>query len=459
MKARAGTAQSPAATCCRTAHINRKKMKFIHTADWHLGNRMHDIDRTFEVKAFFEWLRGEIVLENAEALVVAGDIFDTVNPSTEAKTIFHDFLFSLLGTCCKNVVIVGGNHDSGMLLDSEKSLLSALNIFIVGSAANLKIEDMVFELKNSEGEVRAVCAAVPFLRESELREFCDENSEDGTFCDKAYGNFYKKVYEEAEKVRAGRNIPLIATGHLYAADLEGRFENVKKEISGDDGRKMLDVVGKLGSVHAGIFPKEFDYVALGHIHYSTRVCKNNKIRYSGSPFVMGFDEANIARFVLSVNAEKNSTEVEKIEIPKTVEFRRLNGDFLTIRKELEKYLDKKTTVETFLELYYKKEAGINIYDQLEELINSLEEKNVYVVNLRVQESENSGDFFNETYDMEEMAALKPEKIFENLILAKSRIETEGKTADEVEKEKNEIVKTYLPFFMETFAEMENEPEE
>ena len=112
-----------------------------------------------------------------------------------------------------------------------------------------------------------------------------------------------------------------------------------------------------------------------------------------------------------------------------------------------------------MELYYKKEAGINIYDQLEELINSLEEKNVYVVNLRVQESENSGDFFNETYDMEEMAALKPEKIFENLILAKSRIETEGKTADEVEKEKNEIVKTYLPFFMETFAEMENEPEE
>ena len=236
-------------------------------------------------------------------------------------------------------------------------------------------------------------------------------------------------------------------------------ENVKKEISGDDGRKMLDVVGKLGSVHAGIFPKEFDYVALGHIHYSTMVCKNNKIRYSGSPFVMGFDEANIARFVLSVNAEKNSTEVEKIEIPKTVEFRRLNGDFLTIRTELEKYLDKKTTVETFLELYYKKEAGINIYDQLEELINSLEEKNVYVVNLRVQESENSGDFFNETYDMEEMAALKPEKIFENLILAKSRIETEGKTADEVEKEKNEIVGTYLPFFMETFAEMENEPEE
>ena len=106
---------------------------------------MHDIDRTFEVKAFFEWLKGEIVLENAEALVVAGDIFDTVNPSTEAKTIFHDFLFSLLGTCCKNVVIVGGNHDSGMLLDSEKSLLSALNIFIVGSAANLKIEDMVSE--------------------------------------------------------------------------------------------------------------------------------------------------------------------------------------------------------------------------------------------------------------------------------------------------------------------------
>lgn len=493
-------------------------MKFFHTADWHLGNRMHDIDRTEEVRAFFCWLRGKIVGEGAEALVIAGDIFDTANPSNEARTMYHDFLCSLLGTCCKNVVIVGGNHDSGMLLDSEKSLLRTLNIFVVGSAANLEPADMVFELKNGDGEAVAVCAAVPFLRESELRRFYAENPEDGTFCDRAYGALYEQVCLEAEKLRAGKNIPLIATGHLYAANLEGRFENFKKEVSCDDGRRMLDVVGKLGCVHRGIFPEKFDYVALGHIHYSTRVAQCEKIRYSGSPFVMGFDEAAVPRVVLSVEAEKGSCSVKKIQVPRTVEFRRVSGDCETIRRELEKYLEEKPLAEkalgekpleketlekkslekmplgelvfdfdggaedenralsckndgengckksdeksggVFLEIYYKKEAGINIHDELEELINRLEEKNVYVVSRRVQESgegwKNSGDYF----DMEEMASLKPEKVFESFILSKCQVLTEGKSSEEVEKEKKEFLNTFLPVFVECFEKMESEGE-
>lgn len=507
-------------------------MKFFHTADWHLGNRMHDIDRSEEVKDFFCWLKDKIVEDGAEALVVAGDIFDTANPSNEARTMYHDFLCSLLGTCCKNVVIVGGNHDSGMLLDSEKSLLRTLNIFVVGSAANLEPADMVFELKNGDGEAVAVCAAVPFLRESELRRFYAENPEDGTFCDRAYGALYEQVCLEAEKLRAGKNIPLIATGHLYAANLEGRFENFKKEVSCDDGRRMLDVVGKLGCVHGGIFPENFDYVALGHIHYSTRVAQCEKIRYSGSPFVMGFDEAAVPRVVLSVEAEKGSCSVKKIQVPRTVEFRRVSGDCETIRRELEKYLEdeppedkpleektlvaealeKKSLVkkpvgellfdfdgtggqngsagdencdgnckkgdeqkgsknsvknagknaekrgEVFLEIYYKKEPGINIHEELEELINRLEEKNVYVVSRRVQESgegwQNPGDFF----DMEEMASLKPEKVFESFILSNCQVLTEGKSLEEVEEEKQKFLDTFLPVFVECFEKMESEGE-
>ncbi len=430
-------------------------MKLIHTADWHLGNRMHDIDRSEEVKEFLKWLKAEIVNQNAQGLIIAGDIFDTANPPTEARTDYHNFLASLLGTCCKNVIIIGGNHDSGALLDSEKQILQCLNIHVIGSIANIEVKDLVFELYDEQNATCAICAAVPFIREGELRYFFDDNKMDGTFSDLSYGVLYKKVYEEAEKIRAGRNIPLIATGHLYAADLEGRFEGISGEILCDDGRKKLDVVGKLGSVHAGIFPQQFDYVALGHVHYSTTVGKNEKIRYSGSPFVMGFEEASIPRNVLSVEVEKQKLSVQKIKIPQTFEYRRLNGDYATIRSLLENYRQKNNKTKTFLELYYKREEGINIYDRLEDLLSELEEKNVYVVSRRVQESSLSGNFLSKEYDMDELTALAPEKIFENLILSKLKIETADKSFEEIQKEQKKLLETYMPLFMESFSEFEN----
>ena len=118
-------------------------MKFIHTADWHLGNSMHDIDRREEAKRFLDWLRERIVDFGAECLVVAGDIFDTANPPVEARRMYFRFLASLLDTCCKNIVLVGGNHDSGALLDAPRDLLDALNIQMVGSMGDRSIEDLV----------------------------------------------------------------------------------------------------------------------------------------------------------------------------------------------------------------------------------------------------------------------------------------------------------------------------
>jgi len=448
-------------------------MKFIHTADWHLGNRMHDIERNEEFKQFLIWLKNKITEENAEGLVVAGDIFDTAMPPTESRKQYIQFLASLLNTCCKNVIIVGGNHDSGALLDSEKDILEALNIHVVGSLANIKPEDMVFELYDKDDKVCAICAAVPFARENELRDYFNEDVEDGGFSDKAYGALYEKVLEAARNLKGDRDVPLIATGHLYAANLEGRFEKVSKEVetSSDDGKRTLDVVGKLGSVHVDVFPSEFDYVALGHIHYATMVAKNPKVRYSGSPFILGYDEAHLDRNILCVEVESGkSPEVKKIEVPKTVEYRRISGDCKTIREQLEKYLskkpDSKTGVyeETHLELYYKKENSINIHDELEDLINELRSKKVYVASRRVQET---GKIMNgqnlSCEDMEELKNLEPEEIFKSLILSKMPVDigADAKNLNPEEQEKlisekqEKIIERYLPVFLEAFGKVEN----
>ena len=471
-------------------------MKFIHTADWHLGNTMHDIDRTGESEAFLSWLKNEIVVSGAQALVIAGDIFDVVNPSNCAKSQYYRFLASLHGTCCTNVVVVGGNHDSGALLDAPAELLEALNMKVVGSINNRCIDDLVVELKNDTGEVIGLCCAVPFMRDAELENFYKRNTVVGdaiaagnatiaarNAAEVANGNattaagdastvaavnataapensdskllekLYADVYNCAVKRRGERNIPIIATGHLYAADLSGRDtpvatpatatafadenataapnrtetatataiadgnaavlaatnataianataapnrtktalatafadENATAIADGnatalttspatpaqnsarhDDG--VRDVVGTLGNVEADAFPSELDYVALGHIHYATMVAKNPKVRYSGSPFVMGFDEARCKHCVLAVEANPDTTpKVEKIIVPRTVRYEQFEGDVATLRQSLRNLEAEllKEPAETYVDILLTSGDFVNLSDALE----------------------------------------------------------------------------------------------
>ena len=307
-------------------------MRFIHTADWHLGNSMHDIDRQEETKQFLAWLKDRIVRFGAQCLVISGDIFDTAVPPLEARRMYFQFLASLLDTDCKNVVIIGGNHDSGALLDAPRDLLEALNIQMVGSLGERSVEELVKELTDVNGNVVGISAAVPYVREPELRRFKPESG-DADFAQSTYSGLYSAVYEAAESLRAGRDIPIVATGHLYASKLEGRPEN--DEGKDAKGHGMRDIVGNLGTIPVSVFPEGFDYVALGHIHYTTMVAQNPKVRYSGSPFVLGFDEAKIPHHILEIDLEKGEEPVVmKIESPQYFKFVRVSGSIENIIMQL-----------------------------------------------------------------------------------------------------------------------------
>ncbi|MDY6331201.1 MAG: exonuclease subunit SbcD [Fibrobacter sp.] len=348
-------------------------MKFIHTADWHLGNMMHDIDRTEEAAAFLKWLKSEIEHVGAQALIIAGDIFDIVNPSNVAKTQYYKFLASLLKTNCTNVVVVGGNHDSGTLLDAPAGVLEALNIKVVGSINGRKVEDLVVELKDGDENVIGICCTVPFMRNLELEQFykeCGNAVSDEDLLKRLYGD----VYRYAVELRGDRNIPIIATGHLYASNLSGR--NSDELESGVDGNAVentvedgvREVIGTLGDVDVSTFPSELDYVALGHIHYASMVAKNPKVRYSGSPFVMGFDESNCKRVVLTVDVKPNEAPVvEKVEVPKAMRFEQFKGDLDTLRhclRNLEKEL-LQNPVETYVDLLLTTGDFVSLNDALE----------------------------------------------------------------------------------------------
>ena len=418
-------------------------MKFIHTADWHLGNSMHNIDRTGEVRVFFKWLKEQIEGQNAEALVVSGDIFDTINPPVEARHECCQFLASLLKTCCRNIIVIAGNHDSAPLIDVSKDLFEQLNIHVVGRISDIPVEDCVFELKDAVGNAIAVCAAIPFVREADLRRFAEDDDKD--FVDSSFSKLYQQVYEAADSLRAGRNIPIIATGHLYAANLEGRLAEIPCGEKTDDGTKTIDLVGNLGAVNGSVFPKEFDYIALGHIHYSTRVARNDRIRYSGSPFILGFDEVNIPRNVLLVDVQCGSTPlVTQLEVPPVFDFIRIEGTNEEIKAKMNDLCLSNLERNTYIEIAYEIEVGTNIHDELADFqTNPL----LHIVSWKPKFNEHRHDSTLESFGVSDVTELRVEDVFKTLILNKTQLDPES---DEAKK----CIEEYLPLFMEIANEVE-----
>ena len=422
-------------------------MKFIHTADWHLGNSMHDIDRQEETKRFLAWLKERIVELGAQCLVVSGDIFDTTNPPTEARRLYYRFLASLLETDCRNIVLVGGNHDSGALLDAPRDILEFLNIQVVGSLGERPIEEIVKEMKDADGKVIGIGAAVPYVREMELRRFSpEESAEDFAQC--TYRGLYSAVYEAAEKLRAGRDIPIMATGHLYASKLEGRPENDEGRDAKEHG--MRDIVGNLGTIPVSVFPEGFDYVALGHIHYTTMVAKNPKVRYSGSPFVLGFDEAEIPHHILAIDLQKGTAPaVQKIETPQYFKFLRVSGTIENIVMQLDQLKSVPTDKPLKVEVVFDYAPGVSINEVLAPV---LEGAPFEVVSKKAKRTASlSADSFSDD-SLETVEVLKDDEIFKRLLLSKAGV---TEMNDDIKKYYEE----YLPLFMQVVEEVKKEESE
>ncbi|MCK9182369.1 MAG: exonuclease SbcCD subunit D C-terminal domain-containing protein [Fibrobacteraceae bacterium] len=405
-------------------------MKFIHTADWHLGNSINGIDRSLESKEFFAWLKARIVEEQAVALVVAGDVFDTVNPPTEARQDYFKFLASLLDSPCKNVVIIGGNHDSGMLLDAPRDILEALNIHVIGGLNGRQAADLVVVLKDASGNSIGVCGAVPFVRDVEFKNFTQGES---------LGALYASVLNEIYRLCGEKQLPFVATGHLYAADIDDRGHSSES----DDG--VRDLIGNLGNVPSSVFPDAFDYVALGHIHYMSMVAKNPRIRYSGSPFVMGFDEASIPHYVLSVDVETGKLPVVKpIEVPQVIHFKRIEGTSKEISDGLNLLKKQGNTGKTYVEILFKPEPGLDIREKLRSCVEGAPFE---VIRYRAKRMGDVPIAMNDD-SIESVQSLSENEVFKRLVAAKNPELPE----DELEK----ICQEYLPLFNEVCNKVKEE---
>lgn len=272
-------------------------LKILHTSDWHLGRRLYGRPRYNEFEAFLNWLYDTISIQQVDVLIVAGDVFDTMTPSNKAQALYYEFLGKISTSCCQHVVIVAGNHDSPTFLDAPSNILKFLNVHVIGTACE-DLEDEVLVLNDENGAPHCIIAAVPYLRDRDVR-----SSSAGESADSKDANVIKGIrahYDEVASIAKGqqaelikihqRHIPIIATGHLFAAG---------GKTTDDDGVREL-YVGSLGKISADMFDAGFDYVALGHLHVPQRVGGRETIRYSGSPIAMGFGEAKQQKQVLLV---------------------------------------------------------------------------------------------------------------------------------------------------------------
>ena len=310
-------------------------MKILHTSDWHLGQNFMGKSREEEHRAFFSWLFIQIEEKHIDVLIVAGDIFDTGTPPNYALELYFNFLKRLSTLSFLTTIITAGNHDSIATLKAPKQLLEVLDIYVITSG-NKDENQLVPIYKNDKLE--AVICAVPFLRDSVVRQAIsgEQLKDKETLLNSGIRQHYINVYEEALSLAKDKNIPIVATGHLTTVG--SRSCDSEREI----------YIGGTLDIGSDFLGKQFDYVALGHLHTNQEVGMNH-VRYSGSPIPLSFSEAKSVKKVNIVTMDNRKVEVVELEIPLHRPLLLLKGKLREIEDFLAKIEDKTTWIEVHLQ--------------------------------------------------------------------------------------------------------------
>ncbi|MDN3666438.1 exonuclease subunit SbcD [Algibacter miyuki] len=325
-------------------------MRILHTADWHLGHRLHEQSQVEEQTLFLSWMENYINSQHIDVLLISGDVFDTGSPSNQSLEMYYSFLVKLQATTCKSIIITGGNHDSPGTLNAPKHILNALSIKVVGKATE-NIADEVFEV-DIDGE-KVIIGAVPYLRDGDIRRaVAGESFEELTDKYKtALINHYQAVAEQCKLINTTQ-APVIAMGHLFATG--GSISDSEQNI----------YVGTLGHIGAEDFPTYFDYIALGHLHRPQIIGKNPKVRYSGSPHILSFSEVGYNKEVVVLTLEDNKiSHIQADTIPDFRAFYKLTGSINECINQFPDILSNTYGLTPWVEIVLNEKSSVNT-DQL-----------------------------------------------------------------------------------------------
>ncbi|AKE57936.1 exonuclease subunit SbcD [Citrobacter farmeri] len=309
-------------------------MRILHTSDWHLGQNFYSKSRAAEHQAFLDWLLETAVEQQVDAIVVAGDIFDTGSPPSYAREIYNRFVVNLQQTGC-HLVVLAGNHDSVATLNESREILAFLNTTVVASAGHAPQI-----LNRRDGQPGAVLCPVPFLRPRDIisSQAGLSGQEKQQHLLGAITDYYQQQYEAACTLRGDLALPIIATGHLTT-------------VGASKSDAVRDIyIGTLDAFPAQNFPPA-DYIALGHIHRAQKIGGTEHIRYCGSPIALSFDECGKNKYVHRVDfLDGKLASVEELTVPVTQPLAVLKGDLAAITEQLEQWRGSEQSPPVWLDI-------------------------------------------------------------------------------------------------------------
>lgn len=375
-------------------------MKILHTADWHIGKRLHKHDLSQDFTLFIEWLIDFIQKEQIRVILISGDIFDLANPSSEARRAYYSALTNLNQLKCK-VILTGGNHDSPAVLNGPKELLESMDIHVIGKLPS-NLEDCIIPINDNNGEVVSVIAALPFLRDPDVRNASDDFSFDNRVRSIREGiaNIFSSAAELCQEKYP--NVPAIAMGHLYAAG-----------VSTSESERDIQI-GNLASFEATNFGDYFSYVALGHIHKPQQLKASIPIFFSGSPIPLSFSEREDQKRLLVI--ETDSFDVRSIDIPTFRQLKKLSGSLDELKIKLDTF-EAKGQLDTLLELELIEEH----FDpakivELDRIVQEFHKEGAVIVKHRAsfeKKTQGASELYDASVELED---LKPKEVFEKLLL-------------------------------------------
>lgn len=296
-------------------------MKILHTGDWHLGKRLYKYDLRDDHELFLNWLANQIDERDIDVLLVAGDVFDSANPNDGSMSLYYKFLTRML-PLGRRIIITGGNHDSATKLNAPRELLRHLNIHVVGCTTG-DCSDEIIRL--TQGSMDLVVAAVPYLRDADLRQSVSGQTYEERVAALRLGirNHYERLADYCHEQYA--NVPVLAMGHLYV-----------NGASVSESEREIHCVGGQAAFSTEHFPGEFNYVALGHIHTPQSMGLDALVRYSGSPIPLSFSERDNAHQILELTFENGQlTDVLSVRVPQFRRLQHVGGTLDEVRETLE----------------------------------------------------------------------------------------------------------------------------
>ncbi|QBQ41597.1 exonuclease subunit SbcD [Sphingobacterium psychroaquaticum] len=280
-------------------------MKILHTADWHLGKRLDYFSRLDEQRAVLEEICTIADLQQVDAVLVAGDLFDTFNPPVEAVELLYKTVRKLSKNGTRPVIAIAGNHDSADRIDAPDPLARECGIIFIGypqaEIPLFQIEDGFAVTKSDKGFIEITLPAynyplrvlhTPFANELRLKQFLGlANKEQGL--NEALQQNWKQI---ADRYCDKEGVNLL-TAHLYMLKRGGQ------QVEEPEGEKPIKV-GNADIVYSDGIPDAIQYTALGHLHrFQEMGGHRSPVVYASSPLAYSFSEAGQEKFVVLVDAK------------------------------------------------------------------------------------------------------------------------------------------------------------